>query len=193
MNPRASAQRAHGGFGAGVHQPDHLHRRHRLRDQLRQFHFALGGRAEAGADFENLPQRVDHRRKTMPQQQRTPGAHVVDVRVPVGIENARALAAVDEPGNAAHAAKRTHRRIHAARDHFLGARKQSFGPFGFMNALLTTMRASGPESRAPGRNCMNTSCSVPLIFFFRRSRGPNTVGCRRTDPASGPGTAGFAA
>ena len=51
------AQRAHGGFGAGVHQAHHLHRRHGLRDQLRQLDFALGGRAEAGADFENLAQR----------------------------------------------------------------------------------------------------------------------------------------
>ena len=87
------AQRAHGRFGAGVHQPHHFHRGHGLRDQLGQFDFALGGRAEAGAGFEHLAQRVDHRRRAMAQQQRSPGADVIDVRVAVDVEDARALAA----------------------------------------------------------------------------------------------------
>ena len=48
------AQRAHGGFGAGIDQAHHFHRRHDLRDQLGQFDFAFGGRAETGAAIRAL-------------------------------------------------------------------------------------------------------------------------------------------
>ena len=73
--------------------------------------------------FEHLAQRLDHRRRAMPQQQRSPGADVVDVRIAVDVENARAFAARDETGRAADAAKRAHRRIHAARNHRLRPRE----------------------------------------------------------------------
>ena len=38
---------AHGGFGAGVHHPHHIHGGHQLGDQLRHFDFHLGRRAKA--------------------------------------------------------------------------------------------------------------------------------------------------
>ena len=85
------AQRAHGGFGAGVDQAHHLHGRNDLRDQLGELDFALGGRAEAGAGFENIAQSVDDLRRTMAQQQRPPGADVVDIGIAVRVEDARAL------------------------------------------------------------------------------------------------------
>ena len=87
------AQSAHGGFGAGVDQAHHFHGRNDLRDQLGQFDFVPGGRAEAGAGFENLAQRVDHRRRAMAQEQRPPGADVIDIGIAVDVEDARAFAA----------------------------------------------------------------------------------------------------
>ena len=94
-----------------------------LRDQLGQFDFALGGRAEAGPDFQHLAQRVDHRLRAVPQQQRSPRAHVIDVGIAVDVEDARAFAALDESRDSADAAKRPHRRIHAAGNHLLRPRK----------------------------------------------------------------------
>ena len=109
-------QRAHRRFGARVHQPHHLHRRHRAADHLGQFDFALGGRAEAGADLQHLARSLQCTGKAVAQNQRPPGAHVVDVLVAVDVEDARALAARDEARRSADAAKRADRRIHAARE-----------------------------------------------------------------------------
>ena len=77
--------------------------------------------------FQRLAQRVHHGLGPMPQQQRPPGAHVIDVGIAVDVEDARAFAALDEPRRAAHAAKRAHRRIHAAGNARLRPRKQRFG------------------------------------------------------------------
>ena len=42
------AQGAHGGLGAGVEQPDHLHRRDQIDDPVGQLHLPGGGGAEGG-------------------------------------------------------------------------------------------------------------------------------------------------
>ncbi len=103
------AQRAHGGFGPGIDQAHHLDGRHALVNQLGQLHLALGGRAEAGSDRENLAQRVHDRRKAVAQDQRSPGQDVVDVLVAVDVVDVRSLAACDERRRPAHAAKCAHR------------------------------------------------------------------------------------
>ena len=65
--PAGDAKRAHGRLGTGIHQTNEFHARHGVADQLGKFDFALGRRAEAGADFEHLLQRFDHCLRTMAQ------------------------------------------------------------------------------------------------------------------------------
>ena len=84
----------------------------------------------------------------MPQQERSPGTDVVDIRISVGVEDARALAALDKSRDSAHAAKGPDGGIHAARNDFLGARKPGFRTLGFHQV---GRRANGPESRVPGK------------------------------------------
>src|SRR5271166_3403569 len=103
-------QRAHGGFGAGINQPHHLHRRNTLVDQLGQFEFASRGSTEAGAYFQNLPERVDHDFGPVTQHQWAPGTNVVDVLVSIDIEHAGTFAPSDEGGRAANATERANRR-----------------------------------------------------------------------------------
>ena len=56
-------------------------------NQLGQFNFTLGRRAEAGANRQNLAQRIDDRRKAVTQDQRPPGEDIVDVFVAVDVED----------------------------------------------------------------------------------------------------------
>jgi hypothetical protein len=80
------ANRAHTGFGAGVHQPHHFDRWDRINDQLCQFHFASGRRAETGTNLKRLCERIQHWLRAMPEQQRTPRIHIIDVLVSIHIE-----------------------------------------------------------------------------------------------------------
>jgi hypothetical protein len=61
------------------------------------------------------------------QQQRSPGAYIVDVLVAIGIEDVTALTALDEHWLAAHGAERSHRRIDAAGNLFHRSPEQFFG------------------------------------------------------------------
>ena len=70
--------------------------------------------------------RVDHRRKTVAQDQRPPGTDVVDVFVAIDIEDVRSFAARDERRRAADAAKGADGGIDAAGNQLLGAGEQFF-------------------------------------------------------------------
>src|SRR5579864_6116311 len=159
------AQRAHGGFGAGVHQTNHLDRRHGLCDQLGQLHLTASGCAETRSCFERLPQRVYYGRRAMAEHQGSPGAYIVDIRIAVDVEYARAFAARDEPRHAAHAAKRAHRGIHAARNTGLRPLKPGFG----LRGLHRPVRELSGITRL-SRKFISTSCSVPFKFRSRRAR-----------------------
>src|SRR5260221_6337065 len=62
----------------------------------------------------------DHLRMRVSQNHRTPGSDIVDVTPPVGGDDRRARRLLDKNGLAAHAAKRTDRRIDAARNVLAG-------------------------------------------------------------------------
>ena len=83
----------------------------------------LGGRAEAGADGHRAFERRQNCRMAVAQQQRPPGADVIDVLVAVRVEDVRSLAAGDEGRIPADAAERAHRRIHSSRNDALRALK----------------------------------------------------------------------
>ena len=56
----------------------------------------------------------------MPQDQRTPRAHVIDVFVPIEIPDPRALAPVDEKRRPPHRAEAANRAVDPSRNHALG-------------------------------------------------------------------------
>ena len=114
------------GFGAGVHEAHHFNGWNGVDDQFGQLDFAAGGRAKAGAEFENSRERIDNWR-AMTEEQRAPGANVVDVFVAIDIEEMRAFAAEDEARSTAHAAKSAHGRVNATGDDLLSAGEQRFG------------------------------------------------------------------
>jgi hypothetical protein len=73
------AQGRHGGLGAGVDQPHHVHRRQGLGDQLRQVGLGGGGGAEGGAPLDRGAHRLDDRRVAVAQDVGPVGADVVQV------------------------------------------------------------------------------------------------------------------
>ena len=66
------AKSAHGGFGAGVNEPKHFHRRDEGANGFGQFDFAFRGRAEAGAIGEGAFEGFDDFRMAMAEQQKVP-------------------------------------------------------------------------------------------------------------------------
>src|SRR5439155_7903648 len=59
------------------------------------------------------------------EDHRPPRTDVVDIALAFGVEDAGAFGAGDESRRAADRAERAHRRVHAARDHALGALEQA--------------------------------------------------------------------
>src|SRR5438128_482883 len=94
---RASeTESAHRRFGAGVDKTQHLDRRHRGDDHLRELDFADGWRAERKSARGRLLHRLDHIAMSVAEDHGTPGAYAVDVLEIVGVENPRALPLLDE-------------------------------------------------------------------------------------------------
>jgi hypothetical protein len=62
----------------------------------------------------------------MPEDQRTPGTNVVDVRRPVRIHHVASFSRLDEAGISPHATEGPHRTIDPSRNHPLGPDKQCF-------------------------------------------------------------------
>src|SRR5271165_41717 len=170
-------QRAHGGFGAGINQPHHLHRRNTLVDQLGQFEFASRGSTEAGAYLQDFLERVNDHFRPVTQHQRTPGTHVVDVLVSIDVEDARAFAPSDEGGRAANATKRANRRVDAAGDQLLGLGEERFGLGSIHHYSETGGTETGVAATRWGmillrKKLAAISCRLPLRLRNRRSRRP---------------------
>src|SRR5262249_31542396 len=89
-----------------------------------QLDLALGRRAVRGAVLGRLADRRDDLGRAVAENQRTPGEHVVDVLVAVGVPDARAARPGEEAGLPAARLERADRRGHAARGHPLGALEQ---------------------------------------------------------------------
>ena len=84
------ADGAHGGLGARGHEPHLFESRIGLHHPFRQFHFRLAGRSKGRAGTAGLIDGLDDLRMRMPQDQRSPGTHEIDVAIAVNIENVRA-------------------------------------------------------------------------------------------------------
>ena len=76
----------HGGFSAGADKAQLLNGRIAGDDALGEVGLRSGGGAKAGRVARGPLNGLDHRRKGMAQDHRSPGAEVVDVAVAIGIE-----------------------------------------------------------------------------------------------------------
>ena len=127
--------------GSGARQPDGRHRRlgagadeahlldggKRLGHQRGQIGFGRSGRAEARAVARGLDDGLDDLRIGVAQNQRAPGADVVDVAIAVGVPDVRALAADEERRVAADRTEGADRRIHSAGNELLSSLLQRAG------------------------------------------------------------------
>ena len=96
VNAPRDADRAHRRLGARRDEPHHLDRRDGVDDLLRQLDLALGRRAEARPVARGLAIGLDRLGVRVPEEERAPRHHPVDVAPAVDVLEVRALAARDE-------------------------------------------------------------------------------------------------
>jgi hypothetical protein len=106
---------AHRRLCAGTDEPQHLDRGHPLAHQRRQFDLAAVWRAETRPLDNRLRHRRDHPLVGVTEDQRSPGAHPVDVLISIRIPYMRACTALEEDRLAADRPERAYGAIDAAR------------------------------------------------------------------------------
>ena len=165
VSPRVGAGNpdgAHGGLRAGVHQPKQLHGGHGRVDKPGQLHLALSRSTEGRTAGRPLLHRHHHSRMGVAQDERSPGADVVDVFVAVHVPDAGALATPDEGRLATHGAEGADGAVHPAGDEGLGLGEERVG--NTMLHLLTgptrTTLSSFQPKVARTISYIQTSCSV---------------------------------
>jgi hypothetical protein len=88
-----------------------------MRHQLGQLNLPGGRRAVARAERRSIGHRLQHGRVRVAEDHRAPGADVVDVGVPVDVDDLGAVGALDEDRVAPDRAHGANGRIHAAGQH----------------------------------------------------------------------------
>ena len=109
--------RAHRRLGAAVHEPDHLERRHPAPHELCELHLGLARRAVAPPPPGRYLNRLQHCRVSVAQDERSPGADIVDVGPAIDIGEATPGRARDEKGRPAYCTERPDRRVDASGEH----------------------------------------------------------------------------
>jgi hypothetical protein len=104
----------HRGFGAAVHEPHHLERGHPLPHRLGELHLRFARRAVRPTPFGCPAYGLEHGGMGVAEDERTPRADVIDVRLAVDVGEATPGRARDEKGRSADRSKRPHRGIHPA-------------------------------------------------------------------------------
>ncbi len=102
-------QRAHGGLGPGVDQPDLLDRGHSRHDLFGQLDLTRARRAVARTTCRRRPQRLDDRRVGMTKNHRPPRADQVDIPATVRVSEVCAIPGHHEARCAANSLKRPDR------------------------------------------------------------------------------------
>src|SRR5580765_5636517 len=95
-------QRRHGRLGSGADQARRFKSRDEPRELLGDLGLGLGRGAEGKSAARRLPHRSDDVPVRVPQNERSPGAYVVEVLATIGVPDAAAFAALDEGGRAAN-------------------------------------------------------------------------------------------
>ncbi len=113
------AESTHRRFRARADHPHVFDRGDRLDDHLGQLGFRFVRRAEAGPFRQSAFDGGDDLGVAVAQDQRPPGADVIEQPVPVDVDEERALSPVDEERLSPDGAERAGRAIHPAGDHAL--------------------------------------------------------------------------
>ena len=141
-HPSRQADRAHRRFGAGTHHANLLHARQRGADRFRQLDLELRRCTEA----RSLRQCLAHCRKDLrlgvTEDQRTPGAHVVDELIPIDVPDATALAPRDEGRSARNGVVGPHWAVDTTGDHALRASEK---PPGLLEVHSSPCRLLSPR------------------------------------------------
>jgi hypothetical protein len=98
--------------------------RQHFAQQFGHLDLAFGRRTEGQSLQRRLLHRGDHFRMRVAEDQRPPGADIVDVALAVGVGDARAGTGGEEARRTADRTKGPHRRVDATRDVPLGALKE---------------------------------------------------------------------
>ena len=120
-HPSCQPYRAHRGFRTARHKADLLNKWNCPRNQASQFQFEFRRHAEARAAPRLLRKRFADCRIRMPQDNRSPRAHVIKQLVPVRIVKILPASAFDDQRFAAYGLERPHRTVHAADQYLFGA------------------------------------------------------------------------
>ncbi len=137
----------HGRFRARTDEANFLHVRESGNYQLGKIGFGGSGGPEAGAVAGRLDHGFDHRGLGVAEDERAPGADVVDIFVAVGVPNVRALAAHDVERVAAYTAESADRRIYASGNQFFSALLEFARLFGLAGHRSSFLRGSGHSLR----------------------------------------------
>ncbi len=116
-------QRTHGSLGARVHHADDLDVRVDLVHFFRELGLDDGRSSIACAALYSFFERLYDLRMSMPDDERSPGAHIIDILVAIDIEYAVAEAVVDERRRAVDIGIGPDRAVDAARHVLLRFRK----------------------------------------------------------------------
>src|SRR5215469_10425028 len=116
------ADGGHGGFGPGADEANFGHGGKGLYDLFGQLGFRRRAGAKTCAVTVGFLHGLDHRGMRVSENQRAPGADVIDILVAVSVPYARTFSADDVRRVAAHRLKCAHRGVHAAGNHPFGTR-----------------------------------------------------------------------
>ena len=108
------AHRGHRRLGAGRHKPQLLQRGHRQADALGEIDFTGGGRAKAGPRRRGGRDGRDDVRIGVPEDERSPGSHEVEVAIAIDILNVGARTAVQEDRRSPDGLEGPNRRVDAS-------------------------------------------------------------------------------
>src|SRR5213079_2379268 len=125
----------------------------------------------ARAASRGLADRLDHRLRRVPQDERSPRAQEVQVRTPLHVPDARALAALDEERLAADAPEGAHGAVHAAGDE---PRRGLEQPVGIAHvACLPELGSETP--RSTGRKSRRAASQRKAITDSTRPRATDVT------------------
>src|SRR5690349_16706752 len=133
--------RAHRRFGAAGYKAQHFDVRHSRQHELGQSQLERGWNTEARPILHDTLERRDDRRGRMPEHERSPRKHVVDVFVVVDVPDARPSTAPDDERLATDPAEGAHRRVHASRKQLSGPPEKVVR----IGSLSTRHRAHRPK------------------------------------------------
>src|SRR5215510_3248089 len=117
--PPRQANGRHRRLSAGVHHAHHVHSGKRLDDQLCQAYLPFGRRPKGTAIGSGLLYGRHDLRMRVAEDERSPGAHVVDIDITIDIIDACSGSTLNEGRLQIYRLKGSHRTVYTARNELL--------------------------------------------------------------------------